>query len=194
MVDQEEGGTITFLLLEFLMENGNSFRVFTADSAAYLADRTVADYYAEPLPAATDEKLDEMVIRFMAATAAEREFFQAALSPAQRSLFGIYGHRAATTAVRSHSRDHLLRGLVGAAIANYTIPDRRNVEVALAVYYHCAGRLDWHTVDLFEAAADYAGGEIVGELLAYGRRSDITLQKFGWREVKSPDGIRYKFG
>ncbi|MBK8931513.1 MAG: hypothetical protein IPM76_04195 [Chloroflexi bacterium] len=176
------------------MENGNSFRVFTADSAAYLADRTVADYYAEPLPAVTDEKLDEMVIRFMAATPAEREFFQAALSPAQRSLFGIYGHRVATTAVRTTDPDQLLRGLVGAAIANFTIPNRRNVEVALAVYYHCARKLGVNTVDLFEMAAEFAGGAIVGELLAYGRRSDITLQKFGWREVKSPDGIRYKFG
>ena len=175
-------------------QNGTGFQAFAQEAAQFLNGKSVVDYYAEPLPSPTDERLDEMVVRLMAATAVQRESFQASLTEAQRALFGIYGHRAATTAVRHTHPDQLLRGLVGAAIANYTIPNRRNVDVALAVYYHCARKLGMNTVDLFEAAEAFAGGEIAGELAAYGRRSDVTLSKFGWREVKSPDGIRYKFG
>lgn len=174
--------------------NGTGFQAFVQATAVFLSEKTAASYYAEPLPSPTDERLDEAVARFMAAAPEQREAFPAALTPAQRGLFGIYGHRAATTAVRTTNRDLLLRGLVGAAIANYTIPNRRNVDVALAVYYHCARKLGMNTVDLFEAAEAFAGGEIAGELAAYGRRSDVTLSKYGWREVKTAEGIRYTFG
>jgi hypothetical protein len=174
--------------------NGTGFQAFTAAAAAFLRGKMVVDYYQEPLPSATDERLAEMVAHYMGATAVARLTFLQTLTPAQRALFGIYGHRAATLAVRENSRDRLLSGLVGAAIANYTIPNRRNVDVGLAIYYHCARRLALNTVDLFEAAARYAAGEIAGYLVDYGRRSDITLSKFGWREVKTPDGIRYTFG
>jgi len=174
--------------------NGTAFLAFVHDAIAFLGGKTVVDYYAESLPSPTDERLDGMVKRLMTATAVQRASFQTAVTDSQRALFGIYGHRAATLAVRHTDPAQLLRGLVGAAIANYTIPNRRNVDVALAVYYHCARKLDLNTVDLFEQAEEFAAGEIVGELAVYGRRSDITLHKFGWREVKTPDGIRYKFG
>ena len=180
--------------MDHVASNGTNFLSFVQEAVQFLSGQTVVDYYAEPLPSPTDERLDGLVKRLMAATAVQRASFHTAVTDTQRALFGIYGHRAATTAVRTTNPDQLLRGLVGAAIANYTIPNRRNVEVALAVYYHCARKLGVNTVDLFETAAEYAGGEIVSELLAYGRRSDVTLQKFGWREVKSPEGIRYKFG
>ncbi|MCB8985895.1 MAG: hypothetical protein H6659_18850 [Ardenticatenaceae bacterium] len=166
-------------LMDHVAPNGTNFLAFVQESVQFLGGQTVVDYYAEPLPSPTDERLDGMVKRLMTATAVQRTSFHTAVTDTQRALFGIYGHRAATLAVRAGDSDQLLRGLVGAAIANYTIPDRRNVEVALAVYYHCARKLGLNTVDLFDAAEALAGGEIAGELARYGRRSDVTLRKFG---------------
>jgi hypothetical protein len=35
-------------------------------------------------------------------------------------------------------------------------------------------------------------GAIADYLRVYGRRSDIGLRKYGWREIKTPDGVKYK--
>ena len=175
------------------MQNGNAFRAFTEKTKAFLQQKTVLDYYGEPLPSDTDREMAVVCRRFMAADADERARFQRALAPDQRSLFAIYGHRAATLSVREDSREWLQTGLVGAAIANYTIPERRNVAASLAVYHHCARKLGINTVDLFAEAAGYVEGEIADILREFGRRSDITLRKYGWRELKTRDGVKYKF-
>jgi hypothetical protein len=175
------------------MKNGNAFSAFTERVIEFLSEKKVIDYYQEPLPSPTDETLSEFCQRFMAASDQERDQFQSALAAEHRSLFGIYGHRAATLSVRQEAPPQLLRGLVGAAIANYIIPDKRNVEVGLAIYHHCARKLGLNPVELFTDAAQYAGEEVARELLAFGRRTDVTLKKYGWRELKTPKGVRYKF-
>ncbi len=175
------------------MQNGNAFHGFMADAVTYLQQMQVIDYYQEPLPGEADERLASMVDRLMSATPAERERFQQALKSAQRSLFGIFGHRAATLAMRNADRAWLLRGLVGTAVANYTIPPKRNVEVGLAVFYHVARKLGMNTVDLFDEAAAFGGEAIAGNLRTFGRRSDVRLSSFGWQEVKTPEGVKYQF-
>lgn len=175
------------------MKNGDAFAALTEEAVDFLKEKKALDYYREPLPSTTDEKMAAMIGRFMDATPAQREAFQQALTSEQRALFGIYGHRAATLSVRENARDRLLSGLVGAAIANYVVPARRNVDVALAVYHHCARKLGVNTVDLFEEAAGYAGEEIAGHLAAFGRRSDVHLKSYGWRELRTPEGVQYRF-
>lgn len=175
------------------LPNGDAFRAFTAVSTAYLADWQVIDYYRQPLPSEVDERLAAMVDRLLTAAPAERVRFQQALPAAQRALFGIFGHRAATLAVRQAARDWLLRGLVGTAVANYVIPPRRNVDVSLALFHFCARKLGVNTVDLFDEAAAAAGEAIADHLRAFGRRSDVRLVSYGWRELKTPDGVQYKF-
>ena len=175
------------------MKNGTEIQAFIESTAQLLAGLRVTDYYAEPLPSPTDLRLANVVGRFMAITPSQRETFQAALTQSQRALFGIYGHRAATLGRREESRERLLSGLAAAAIANYEIPARRNVEVALSVYHHVARKLGLNTVDLFDEAAGYAVGETAVLLRQFGRRRDVTLHKFGWREIKTPDGVKYKF-
>lgn len=178
---------------ELFMQNGNAFRTFTDETAHYLAGLKVVIYYAEPIPSATDERLRLIVDQFLGGTAVEQAQFQAGLIPAHRSLFGIYGHRAATLAVRQNSRDWLLSGLVGAVIANYIIPPKRNVEVSLAVYHHCARKIGESPADLFAEAANYARPDLVQKLHQFGRRADVHLKQFGWQEQKTPEGVRYKF-
>ncbi|MBK8900735.1 MAG: hypothetical protein IPM53_06125 [Anaerolineaceae bacterium] len=175
------------------MNNGNAFRTFTDEVGLYLAGLKVVIYYAEPLPSVVDERLRGIVARFMKGTAVECEAFQQSLAPEQRSLFGIYGHWAATLAVRQTSRNWLLSGLIGAVIANYVIPAKRNVEVSLAVYYHCAQKIDESPEGLFAEAAQFARPGLAEKVAAFGRRTDVHLKQFGWQEQKTPDGVRYKF-
>ena len=175
------------------MKNGNAFRTFVDETIQYLSGLKVVVYYAEPIPSVTDGKMRGIVERFMRGTAVEQEQFQQALAQEHLSHFGIYGHRAATLAVRQNSYDWLLSGLVGAVIANYIIPQKRNIDVGLAVYHHCAQKIDVSPAELFSEAARYAQPALAQKLRDFGRRADINLKQFGWQEQKTPEGVRYKF-
>jgi hypothetical protein len=175
------------------MKNGNAIHTFIEDATALLGKIMVVTYYAEPLPCPVDQQIQAVVSRFTAVSAADRTQFQEALAPEHRSLFGIYGHRAATLAAREAGHDWLRSGLTGFAIANYTIPEKRKVEVGMAVYVHVAQKCGLNPVDLFEETAVYAAPAIAAAMLAFCRRSDITLSKFGWQELKTPEGVKYKF-
>ncbi|HRQ37789.1 MAG TPA: hypothetical protein PLD25_07730 [Chloroflexota bacterium] len=175
------------------MKNGNAIHTFIEDAIALLGQVEVVKYFAEPLPCVVDEQIRGIVSRFTAVTSPERTQFQESLAPEHRSLFGIYGHRAATIAARHNDADWLRSGLTGFAIVNYTIPEKRKVEVGMAVYWHVAQKLGVNPVDLFEETAVYAAPAIAAELLAFGRRPDVTLTKFGWQELKTAAGVKYKF-
>lgn len=180
------------------MKNGNAFRTFTDEAKQYLAGLKVVIYYAEPIPSTTDERLRAIVTRYLRGTAVDREQFQLSLAQEHRSLFGIYGHRAATLAVRqsshsSQSRDWLFSGLIGAVIANYVIPPRRNVDISLAIFHHCAQKIEISPAALFAEAAQYAQPNLAEKLSNFGRRADVNLKQFGWQEQKTPEGVRYKF-
>lgn len=175
------------------MENGDRILAFIEATTRLLAGKTVLDYYREPLPSSIDRDLSGLIAQFIQFDEARRETFLKSLPDETRSLFGIFGHRAATLSVRESSPDWLREGLVGAVIANYLVPDKRKVEVSLAVYHHCARKLGINSVDLFEAAASYATPGFAESLIRFGRRSDVTLKKFGWRERLTPEGVKYTF-
>jgi hypothetical protein len=173
------------------MKNGTEFRVFVEETAVFLTETAVLDYFRQPLPALLDERLGQIVDRFMAASPAQRSLLLAALEKSQMALFGIFGHREATMGMRQESRERLLRGLVGLALAHHEL-DRGSLEAALAVPHYVARRLGLNTVDLFDEAAGFVGEAIGDYLRGYGRRSDVGLRMYGWREIKTPDGVKYK--
>ena len=175
------------------MQNGNTFSAFISEVVQFLADKKVVAYYTEPIPSATDEMLLGYCQRFMLASAPQRQQFQEALAQEHRSLFGIFGHRAATLAVRQKSRQWLLSGLIGTIISNYIIPPQRNVEVGLAVFHHCARQLDIAPAELFAEAARFADFNLAARLLAFGNRTDVVLSHFGWQELQTSAGVKYKF-
>ncbi len=175
------------------MQNGSDFHAFIQEASQYLSQLTVTSYFAADLPADEDERLRGIVARYMAAKEVQWPQFRDGLAQEQRSLFGIYGHRAATLAARKESRDWLLSGLVGNAISNTIIPERRRVEVSLVVFMHVARKLVINPIDLFEEAAVYATPEYAKTLHAFGRRGNVTLQQFGWVELKTSEGVKYKF-
>lgn len=175
------------------MKNGHAFQMFTEEVVKTLEPLSVTAYFAQPLPADTDGRIREILDRFGAATPAERQQFQQTLPPEIRSLFGIYGHRAATLAARQSAPAWLRSGLTGFAVANFTIPEKRKVAVGMAVYFHVAQKLGVNPIDLFEDVAEMAAPEIGAELLAFGRRGDVSLTRYGWRELNTPEGVKYKF-
>ena len=176
------------------MNNGNAFNAYIKEAQTQLAALKVADYYAQPIPSETDTQFTKIIAQFMRASTEERELFLTTLTPQQRSLFGIYGHRAATLAARNESREQLLTGLMATAVSNFIIPQRRRVEVGLAVFHHVARKLELNPIELFEETAVYATDEFAQILLSFSRRAGVTLKKFGWEELKTDDGVKYKFG
>lgn len=177
----------------FSMQNGNAITALIAEVTAVTAATNITDYYAAPLPEKTDERLRPIVTQFSTLERHQADQFMAGLSPVQRSLFGIFGHRAATLAARQQSSSWLRAGLLGYVIANYIIPEGRQVNVGLAVYYHVARQLGLNPVALFRETAVYATPQMEQEMLGYGRDGKISLDQYGWRERKTPDGIRYKY-
>ena len=173
--------------------NGHAFQADLGGARAVRNGVTAIDDHLSPLPAPLDERLAAIIGAFTALAAPERERFMAALSDGQRALFALFGHRAATLAVRRADPEQLRLGLVGNVIANYAIPDKRHVDVALAVYYHCARKLELNPQAVFDEAAQFATAEMAARLRAFGRRTDVTLRQFGWREIRSEEGVRYKF-
>jgi hypothetical protein len=175
------------------MQNGTEIRALIEDTRASLGELTALDYLRQAIPSPLDAAIDQIIDRYMGIHSQVRTHFAGGLQQSQRSLFGIYGHRAATRAVRQEDGLLLRRGLLGAVIANHVVPVHRRLEVALAVYYHCARRLDLSPADLFEEAATFAGTDLAEQLRRFGHRTDVSLPSFGWQEVKTPHGVEYKF-
>jgi len=173
--------------------NGQAYRAYLESTLAILERLTVIDYYPAPLPAPADELLADIVSAFTGWPLPVREQFLAALPAAKRGLFGIFGHRAATLAVRAGDPEKLGLGLVGCAIANVEIPPHRKVDTALAVFYHCARKLELEPQVVFDEAAQFATDEMAARLRAFGRRDDVTLKQFGWREIRQPEGVVFRF-
>jgi hypothetical protein len=183
-------------LPDSLPANGQAFRAYLQSALAVLTPLTALAYYQEPLPSATDDVLAEIVNVFTAWAQPQRERFLAALPEDKRGLFAIFGHRAATLAVRQLKPDLLRLGLVGCVIARADDPPGNQgtgLSAALAVFYRCARMLEIEPDPLFEEAAGYASDDVGSQLRAFGRRPDVRLKQFGWREIRTPDGVRFKF-
>lgn len=173
--------------------NGNALGALVANINETLQPFTVVDYHTHPIPAPIDEQMLNWVEQIIGLTAVNRKTVLTSLTPKSRSLFGIYGHRAATISQRQEDNNLLQKGLIAYAIANYDIPDNRRLEIALAVYHHCAIKLGISPVDLFAEAATYTSTECGLRFIAFGRRADVTLNRFGWRSVNTDDGVKFEF-
>lgn len=173
--------------------NGQAYRAYLESALAILEELEAEEYLPSELPAVADEALAEIVSAFTAWPLPVRERFVANLPPKKRGLFGLFGHRSATLAVRGKNGEQLRLGLIGNIIANSPIPPNRNVDAALAVFYHCAKKLGMEPQTLFDDSAQFATEDMAARLIEFGRRADVTLKQYGWREIRTPEGVCYKF-
>lgn len=176
------------------MKNGSAFTAYIEKCVADLDGVKVLDYYSQSLPSALDETIEAMMVRFVGETAVHQAQFQAALPKPVRSLLAIFGHRAATLAARNLDVDILKLGLMATAVSNYEIPESRSVSVGLAIFYHVARKLEQNPVDLFKDVAQVANDDMKEALLKFGRDGRISLANFGWKEIKTDEGVIYKWG
>ena len=82
--------------------------------------------------------------------------------------------------------------LVFAAATNAVAVDYRDVLVALAPYHDCAHRLGLDPVELFDSASGDSPNDLQALVRQFARRSDVTLDAFGWTLTTSPDGPCYE--
>jgi hypothetical protein len=135
----------------------------------------------------TDSQVERICADLQEASPVHRGVFLSALTDRQRTIIGRYGVRAATLALRERSIPRLRSGLVALVLSGSAASDERDFMVGAAVHHHVARQLGLDPAVLFDEAAAYAGP--AGDLLqAFGRRQDVTLQAFGWREVATDRG------
>ena len=99
-----------------------------------------------------------------------------------------------TTALRRRSPD-LLRSAVARALVALEPEveiDFRDVLVGLAVYVDCARRLDIDPVELFDSASTGRSEGMRELATGFARRTDVTLDAFGWRLESRPEGPCYR--
>jgi hypothetical protein len=89
--------------------------------------------------------------------------------------------------------ERLRSAVLAAVITNFAIPEKRNVDPLLALLHHVARRLETDPAHLFREAAEIASEEMAVHLHDFSRRENVVLSQFGWREIKTPDGVQYKF-
>ena len=73
------------------------------------------------------------------------------------------------------------------------LKDSRDLMMVLAPYHHCAQQLGLDVAAAFRAAA-YAGPDsLQAVVIAFGERSDVTPEAFGFGVVTGPDGVAYRY-
>lgn len=173
--------------------NGMAYRAYLEAATVVLDRLSIQTYYSSPLPAPADEALAEIVSAFTGWPPPARESFVTHLNPSKRGLFALFGHRAATLAVRNNEPDRLLLGLIGNVIANSPIPPKRNVDTSLAIFYHCSRKLGLDPQVMFDEAARFATDDMAAALWAFGLQDNVALKQYGWREIRTAEGILHKF-
>jgi hypothetical protein len=99
-----------------------------------------------------------------------------------------------TNALRSKSSELLSLGLVR-VLADYVRagrPDDRDLMVSLAPFHDCATRLGANPAELFAAAAETQPSVAV-LVRAFGRRTDVTPEAFGFVVTDTGGGPEYRW-
>jgi hypothetical protein len=138
----------------------------------------------------TDSQVARICADLQKASPVHREVLLSALTDRQRTIIGRYGVRAATLALRERSIPRLRSGLVALVLSGSAASDARDFMVGAAVHHHVALQLGLDPTVLFDEAAAYAG-PAAEALRAFGRRQDVTLERFEWREVATEHGPRF---
>lgn len=125
---------------------------------------------------------------YEAGSAGQRALLGGILTTRERDVIGRYGRRAATLALRERSAARLRSGLLAEVLAGTIALDPRDFMIGAALYHHCATRLGVDPAAVFDAVAACAEPSAAAVVRDFGRRTDVTLAAFGWREVATGNG------
>ncbi|MBO3748308.1 hypothetical protein J5X84_19720 [Streptosporangiaceae bacterium NEAU-GS5] len=135
-----------------------------------------------------DDRIMGLVDGFERATMEQRAEVRAGLTDGECVVLGRYGHYAAGLALGERSERRLTTGIVCTAMATSASEDWRDVMVTIAQHHFVADELGVPVVELFDRAAEFADERVRDLFRAFGRRTDITLEAFGWRVVAMDQG------
>jgi hypothetical protein len=156
-----------------------------------LLDNVVLDQYYGP-PSGVDDGIAALCLALMTATPDQRQSFMPIVGEQRRRVLGRYTLRAPMLAVRARAPDHVHTGLFAYTLIRRHVSDWRDDLVAFAPYHHVARLLGLSPQTLFDDAAEYAVPELAQVMQTFGRRTDVTLGAFGWREIEIGDGPTFE--
>jgi hypothetical protein len=173
---------------------GRLDEAFAAASVAM--DEHRGNYFYEPIPISLDDTLRQLVQAFAASDDVSRKKVIRQFTPRYRQLFGSFGVRSASVAVRSHRSEPLIEGLLALDLG-WPTPDVREQIRDLAPMYHAALKLGIDPVMTFRAAEAIARDDAYADFLENflsRPEEDKSLEALGYREFSAPDGFRFNPG
>ena len=114
------------------------------------------------------------------------------LNDHQQRVLARFGLRAPMLAIRARDPEYLRAGLLAHVLLTREVRDWRDDLVHFAPYFHVARVLQIDPSALFGDAAAAAVPELADVMRTFGRRRDVTLGAFLWRQVDTPDGPSFE--
>jgi hypothetical protein len=162
----------------------------TDDASSRLDGVVIAEYYGPP--GRLDEEIAQLLLSRSEGAPEEWGTFADSLTEQQRMVLGRYALRAPMLALRTKSPRHLSAGLLAHSLLRRRVTDWRDDLVFFAPYTHVARLLGVDVVAIFDEAATHAVPDLSGIMRTFGRRTDVSLAAFGWRQVDTPDGPTFE--
>jgi hypothetical protein len=161
------------------------------EKSSALLDRVVLDEYYGP-PGTLDDAIAALLAALAGATTGDWDAFARSLIEQRHRVIGRYALRAPMVALRTNDVQHLSTGLLAHCAIRRTVPDWRDDLVFFAPYVHVASTLGLDVTEHFDRAARHAVPELASVMQQFGRRRDVTLGAFGWREIDTADGPTFE--
>jgi hypothetical protein len=162
--------------------DGNPLHGLMNDAAAAVAHDVSSSRHsaaaAEVWP--TGSEVAALCASLVGTSGSQRARFRAELGNRQRVVLGRFGVRSAAVALRERSAVRLRVGLIAIALGETNV-DARDLMVTVAPHHHVAGQLGLAPAEIFDEAASFADPDTAAVLRAFGRRTDVTPEAFGFR-------------
>ena len=153
----------------------------------------IFDYFQErSMPEFVEPLVTEVVNSLSSIHESYRRQLLSAVSPELSSVLGWYARKLAGRAVRDHSREDLVHGLVALAISA-SKGDFRDAMAPLALLYNSALHLQEDTKSLFEAASSLSTPQVAELFNSFINRplDQKSIGVFGFSEGIGPFGFDY---
>lgn len=161
--------------------------------AERLSSEHTAGYDLTLQPSTIDTTVKQLIDRYSALAPADREAFLTPFSMDQSFTLLLFAIRMAMLAVREHSTQRIVDGLMALVIEDCRL-DWREVLIVCSLLNHSAQLIGADATALFDRAAGMASPTTAEHLRGFVRR-DPGLQRvesFGWRASGSGAGFRYE--
>ena len=163
----------------------------TVESARALLDGIGLDEYYGPAMR-TDADMEQMLLALINGSARQRQSLVYSLTEQRRRALARYAHRAPMVAMQTSEAAHLDAGLVAHSLLRQRVSDWRDDLVFFAPYHHVARALGLDPATLFNRAAAVAAPDLAEVMRTFGRRRDVSLGAFGWRQIDAPGGPTFE--